>query len=289
MIKKNYKSMSIGNCRAILSSSTLDVDKWAAQHVYHKNKRYERGETPEGYSFRAWHSEDLNTFFYNNIVTFPTIWYPRDFKMNKKKLFRHVKIRTWGFIITDQAFEVYLIYNDSNRMLYKLIDRIYLKDLPTIYIYIGKYYDGQEYHYEWGDSIEAVREKFVVKADEISVYKISIIHRGGPEWYFGDYQKEDYELYFNIRDDLAKLSGKEYYDYCMSLIEYEMHTVKVDTGETTEIVWFFNMTAIDKRESDFLDPKTYAEMLTWERPIYWGYRTPYDGDGELYGFPERPK
>lgn len=167
------------------------------------------------------------------------------------------------------------------------IDHIEYNANQTPYLYIGERYPksgilsmASDYILRIFDSFDDAKTNILSDAssqDIVKVYKTSTNHLGGPVWAYGDFHDTDKILYDNIRDQLSKLSGLEYYHYCMQLIEYEVTYFDPVTSYSTDILWYLNGEKVfRKSQYEFLSPDIYQQMLKWEYPILWHHDRYHD-------------
>ena len=173
---------------------------------------------------------------------------------------------------TDAMLSIYRI-DTNEKSLRKCIST---KDPEAEYTYIGilsrtrsdniVYGMVYAYGYRYSDILETLRAN-ASENDVITMYKISNERINDPTYTFLSNPNMDHAYYDSIKANLPKDDPVAYYDYCMRLIWYEKTVYNVKDG-TTRTSWEY-MDWINKSFDDFLNPKTFEEMIKLDRPILW--------------------
>lgn len=286
--------MSEEKLLSLISHSTLVVDDTLYKYLTHS--KYNCNDLSGYYS-----TDYMNTL--NECIEYrsdKTIIesFIKKLKINKAKFYRHAKYESYIYAITSEAFNIYHIYI-KDRIFYCDHTNHILKDqFPEPYVYIGIRttsknviaYRKTDITYAYGMTINEVYDKLKLTChinDNMIIHRISLNHLGGSDWYFGTGRDNDYKLYYDIHDELKKLSPLEYYHYCMRLIESEVMEIDPKDDSIISTTWQMESFAVDKCREDFENPITYNEMMNCRSPIFWGYYTPYDT--ETIDYPRRPK
>ena len=227
-----------------------------------------------------------------------------NYEPNIRKVLNYI-VTSWHDFAYDTTLRVDFIKSHINMYYYilamysnKAVLKKYIKDIngfrisenivikfdsrSQLYIYVGERCRNtnipkslDDYFIKVYSNFEDARSDLLIGADSddiIRIYKMSTNHLGGPEWTHGDFVHLDHVLYIDIMDKLAKLSGEEYYNYCMQLIEYEAWYIDPVSGHTTDVIWYMNgCKEFRKSKYEFITQEIFQQMLDIKYPILWSH------------------
>lgn len=230
--------------------------------------------------FEKDYNDRINRF---NSVGWPFIILNEDYNIPVKESMNSITSYYMEFAFYRNYIQVYRWYNTNTAYTFEY-DRVYFDPENDKYFYIGYLVndliitDHKYAEVEIGFDYNKIRDVLCSKAspgDRIIINKISTSHLGGPKWSYENGWDLDCLYYDNIRDKLAKLSGKEYYDYCMRLIEYEV-TILDSFGNNIITYWELEGDSPTKSEKDFLNPATFKRIMRHPYPILWDRTKHYE-------------
>lgn len=272
--------MSEKNVKMILSSSILVPDHELAIAIQSEaNYPYQSGRLYNPISsLRMLYEPNVTRGISSIIDSFTNL--AEDINLRKDFIKQHITCIYYIISLYDDCAILEKYTKDQYGFRISHIDHIEYNANQTPYLYIGERYPKtgmlqniNEYALYMFNNPEDAKFIISINASEndiVKIYKVSTNHLGGPVWAYGDFHDIDKMLYDNIRDQLSKLSGLEYYHYCMQLIEYEVAYFNPVTGHSTDVMWHLNGEKVfRKSQYEFLSPDIYRQMLEWEYPILW--------------------
>lgn len=227
------------------------------------------------------YSDHINSF---NMVSWPFITLNEKSNIPEIELMKYITSYYTEFAFYRNYIQTYKWYNTNTAYTFEYDKPMYFDPEKDKYFYIGYLAndliitDHKYTEVEIGFDYNKIRDVLCSKAstgDRIVINKMSTNHLGGPKWSYDNGWTLDGIYYDNIRDKLSKLSGKEYYDYCMRLIEYE-RTILDSSGNNIITYWEMGEDCPTKSEKDFLNPATFKRIMRHPYPILWDCTKHYE-------------